>query len=165
MDKRSQSRSVDAKEIVAKRGLDLLVAGTVLVMLSPLLALICLGIKLEGRSPSILLQRRTAFNGCEFVVYNFTTTAWDGECIRQARRNDSRVTRVGRLLRAAFVSGAQTAYEMIVLRVPRAQGAAQSVAAASSGPVYRRHLSARYRVAEPLCGGLVAAAVRCVRLV
>jgi lipopolysaccharide/colanic/teichoic acid biosynthesis glycosyltransferase len=87
------------KEIVAKRALDLLLAGTALIILSPLLALICLAIKLEGRSPSILLQRR-AFNGREFAVYNFTTTAWEGACIGQARRNDSRVTRVGRLLRA-----------------------------------------------------------------
>ena len=88
------------KEIVAKRALDLLLAGTALVLLSPLLALICLGIKLEGRSPSILLRRRAAFNGREFVFYNFTTTAWEAACIGQARRNDSRVTRVGRLLRA-----------------------------------------------------------------
>ena len=87
------------KEIVAKRALDLLLAGTALIILSPLLALICLSIKLEGRSPSILLQRR-AFNGREFAVYNFTTTAWEGARIGQARRNDSRVTRVGRLLRA-----------------------------------------------------------------
>jgi lipopolysaccharide/colanic/teichoic acid biosynthesis glycosyltransferase len=87
------------KEIVAKRALDLLLAGTALIILSPLLALICLAIKLEGRSPSILLQRR-AFNGREFAVYNFTTTAWEGARIGQARRNDSRVTRVGRLLRA-----------------------------------------------------------------
>ena len=87
------------KEIVAKRVLDLLLAGAALIILSPLLALICLGIKLEGRSPSILLQRRAAFNGREFAVYNFTTTAWEGACIGQARRNDSRVTRVGALLR------------------------------------------------------------------
>ena len=89
-----------AKQMVAKRALDLLLAGTALVILSPLLALICLGIKLEGRSPSILLQRRAAFNGREFAVYNFTTTALEGARIGQARRNDSRVTRVGRLLRA-----------------------------------------------------------------
>jgi lipopolysaccharide/colanic/teichoic acid biosynthesis glycosyltransferase len=87
------------KEIVAKRVLDLLLAGTALVILTPLLALICLGIKLEGRSPSILQQRRAAFSGREFAVYNFATTAWEGACIGQARRNDGRVTRVGRLLR------------------------------------------------------------------
>jgi lipopolysaccharide/colanic/teichoic acid biosynthesis glycosyltransferase len=88
------------KEIVTKRVLDLLLAGAALVLLWPLLALICLGIKLEGRSPSILLQRRAAFSGREFAVYNFTTTAWEAACIGQARRNDSRVTRVGRLLKA-----------------------------------------------------------------
>jgi lipopolysaccharide/colanic/teichoic acid biosynthesis glycosyltransferase len=88
------------KEIVTKRVLDLLLAGAALVILSPLLALICLGIKLEGRSPSILLQRRAAFSGREFAVFNFTTTAWEAASIGQARRNDSRVTRVGRLLKA-----------------------------------------------------------------
>src|SRR3981081_4480859 len=91
MDERSRSHSVDTEGIAAKRVLDLLLAGAALIILSPLLALICLGIKLEGRSPSILLQRR-AFNGREFAVYNFTTTALEGARIGQARRNDSRVT-------------------------------------------------------------------------
>src|SRR5580692_6087345 len=86
--------------MLAKRALDLLLAGTVLVILSPLLALICLGIKLEGRRPSMLLQRRVVFNGREFTIYNFPTTAWEGASTVQGRRNDNRVTRVGRLLRA-----------------------------------------------------------------
>src|SRR3984893_7139444 len=89
-----------AKQIVAKRALDLLLAGTELVILSPLLALICLGIKLEGRSPSMLLQRRAVFNVREFAIYNFPTTAWEGASTGQGRRNDNRVTRVGHLLRA-----------------------------------------------------------------
>jgi polysaccharide biosynthesis protein PslA len=89
-----------AKQMLAKRALDLLLAGTVLVILSPLLALICLGIKLEGRRPSMLLQRRVVFNGREFTIYNFPTTAWEGASTVQGRRNDNRVTRVGHLLRA-----------------------------------------------------------------
>ena len=89
-----------AKQMVAKLALDLLLAGTALVILSPLLALICLGIKLEGRSPSMLLQRRAVFNGREFAIYNFPTTAWEGASTGQGRRNDNRVTRVGHLLRA-----------------------------------------------------------------
>ena len=87
------------KEIVTKRVLDLFLAGTALVILSPLLALVCLGIKLEGRSPAILRWRRTAFNGREFTICMFTTTALEDECIEHSRGNDSRVTRVGRLLR------------------------------------------------------------------
>src|ERR1700730_14410386 len=89
-----------AKQMLAKRALDLLLAGTALVILSPLLALICLGTKLEGRRPSMLLQRRVVFNGREFTIYNFPTTAWEGASTGQGRRNDNRVTRVGHLLRA-----------------------------------------------------------------
>src|SRR5437588_7573621 len=100
MDEHRNRAPLTRKEIVAKRALDLLLAGMVLVILSPLLALICLGIKLEGRSPSILQQRRAAFSGREFAVFNFTTTAWEGARIAQGGRNDRRVTRVGRLLRA-----------------------------------------------------------------
>src|SRR3981081_1187660 len=86
--------------MVAQRALDFLLAGTALVILSPLLALICLGIELEGRSPSMLLQRRAVFNGREFAIYNFPTTAWEGASTGQGGRNDNRVTRVGHLLRA-----------------------------------------------------------------
>src|SRR5437588_4018247 len=100
MDEHRNRAPLTRKEIVAKRALDLLLAGAALIILSPLLALICLGIKLEGRSPSILLQRRAAFSGREFAVFNFTTTAWEAASIGQARRNDSRVTRVGSLLKA-----------------------------------------------------------------
>src|ERR1700730_4191228 len=89
-----------AKQMLAKPAIDLLLAGTALVILSPLLALIWLGIKLEGRSPSTLLQRRAVFNGSEFAIYNFPTTAREGASTVQGRRNDNRVTRVGHLLRA-----------------------------------------------------------------
>jgi putative colanic acid biosynthesis UDP-glucose lipid carrier transferase len=99
MDEQSQSRSVDAEGNSSEARPRFASSWDALVILAPLLALICLRIKLEGRSPSIFLQRRAAFNGREFAVYNFTTTAWEGACIGKARRNDSRVTRVGALLR------------------------------------------------------------------
>src|ERR1700730_5798221 len=89
-----------AKQMVAKRALDLLLAGTALVILSPLLGLICLGIKVEGRHTSVLLQQHAEFNNREFAIYNFPTTAWEGASTVQGRRNYNRVTRVGHLLRA-----------------------------------------------------------------
>jgi lipopolysaccharide/colanic/teichoic acid biosynthesis glycosyltransferase len=48
----------------------------------------------------MLLQRRVVFNGREFTIYNFPTTAWEGASTVQGRRNGNRVTRVGHLLRA-----------------------------------------------------------------
>lgn len=82
---------------MTKRVLDLFFAGTALVILSPLLVLICIGIKLEGRSPALLQRRRVAFNGREFFVYTFTTTALEDESNCHTRSIKS-LTRVGRLL-------------------------------------------------------------------
>jgi len=76
--------------IIAKRVLDLLIAGTALVMFSPLLAFICIGIKLEGRSQAVLVRQRAVFTGGEFAIYKFATTA--------SQRGFRRVTRVGALL-------------------------------------------------------------------
>ena len=75
---------------IAKRVLDLLIAGTALVMFSPLLAFICIGIKLEGRSQAVLVRQRAVFTGGEFAIYKFATTA--------SQRGFRRVTRVGALL-------------------------------------------------------------------
>jgi lipopolysaccharide/colanic/teichoic acid biosynthesis glycosyltransferase len=76
--------------IIAKRVLDLLIAGTALVMFSPLLAFICIGIKLEGRSQAVLVRQRAVSTGGEFAIYKFATTA--------SQRGFRRVTRVGALL-------------------------------------------------------------------
>jgi lipopolysaccharide/colanic/teichoic acid biosynthesis glycosyltransferase len=53
----------------------------------------------------IFRQRRKGFNGREFTIFKFRTMSVleDGRVIEQARRNDPRVTRIGRILRAASI--------------------------------------------------------------
>jgi undecaprenyl-phosphate galactose phosphotransferase/putative colanic acid biosynthesis UDP-glucose lipid carrier transferase len=89
-------------ESALKRASDVALAGALLVLTSPLLALIAFLIKIESRGPVIFRQRRKGFNGYEFSIYKFRTlkVLEDGDIIRQVQRNDSRVTRVGRILRA-----------------------------------------------------------------
>jgi Undecaprenyl-phosphate glucose phosphotransferase len=88
-------------ELAAKRVFDLTCAGLGLVVLSPLLAVISLAIMLDGRGPVVFRQRRKGFNGREFTIYKFRSmrVLEDGSTVRQAQRNDHRVTRLGRLLR------------------------------------------------------------------
>jgi exopolysaccharide biosynthesis polyprenyl glycosylphosphotransferase len=76
-----------------------------LLLLAPLLAVISLMIKLDSPGPVIFRQRRKGFNGREFTIYKFRTMSVleDGATICQARRNDGRVTRIGRLLRATSI--------------------------------------------------------------
>jgi Undecaprenyl-phosphate glucose phosphotransferase len=92
-------------ECAIKRSFDLLCAWLGLVMLFPLLAFVSVAIKLDSRGPVLFRQYRTGFNGRMFSIYKFRTmsTLENGSQVRQATRNDTRVTRVGRLLRSTSI--------------------------------------------------------------
>ena len=92
-------------ELALKRGLDVILASGLLVALAPLLATVAILIRLETSGPLIFRQRRKGFNGREFTIFKFRTmdVLEDGRVIPQARRNDPRVTRVGRILRATSI--------------------------------------------------------------
>ena len=72
-----------------------------IALLSPLMALIALAIRLEGAGPVLFTQRRHGFGHEAFNIYKFRTmrVAEDGDDVRQATKNDDRVTRVGAFLR------------------------------------------------------------------
>ncbi len=92
-------------EMVVKRALDIAFAGAGLVLLSPLLAAVSLAIRLDSHGPVIFRQRRKGFNDREFTIYKFRTMSVleDGAKICQARRDDDRVTHLGRVLRATSI--------------------------------------------------------------
>jgi putative colanic acid biosynthesis UDP-glucose lipid carrier transferase len=86
-----------------KRCFDLAVAGTALVVLSPLLLLIALAIRLTSPGPVLFLQDRYGLDGSRFRIYKFRTMraleADDEKGLRQATRHDPRITPVGAVLR------------------------------------------------------------------
>jgi putative colanic acid biosynthesis UDP-glucose lipid carrier transferase len=84
-----------------KRTIDIMAAGLGLGLLAPVFAFAALAIRLDSRGPIFFVQRRVGFNGHPFRIYKLRTmtTQDDGAVIRQACRNDVRVTRVGRILR------------------------------------------------------------------
>jgi putative colanic acid biosynthesis UDP-glucose lipid carrier transferase len=84
-----------------KRLSDMLISAAVLVLISPLMLAIALGVKLSSPGPVLFKQRRYGLDGRKIVVYKFRsmTVAEDGDLVRQATRNDSRVTRFGAFLR------------------------------------------------------------------
>jgi undecaprenyl-phosphate galactose phosphotransferase/putative colanic acid biosynthesis UDP-glucose lipid carrier transferase len=88
-----------------KTSIDFLIAALGLILFAPLLAAAALMIKLDSRGPVFFWQTRVGFNGQRFRILKFRTmrTLEDGDMIRQASRNDDRVTRVGRWLRATSV--------------------------------------------------------------
>jgi polysaccharide biosynthesis protein PslA len=88
-------------EVLQKRLFDLLSAGVALALLTPFLLVVMALIKLDSAGPVFFLQRRYGFNQREFRIVKFRTmtTLDDGAEIRQAVRDDPRITRIGRWLR------------------------------------------------------------------
>jgi Undecaprenyl-phosphate glucose phosphotransferase len=88
-------------EQTQKRVFDIVLAAGALIALSPLFIVVALAIWLETGRPVFFLQRRYGFNQQEFRIIKFRTmtTLEDGDVVRQATRNDRRVTRIGRFLR------------------------------------------------------------------
>ena len=84
-----------------KRIEDVIVGGVCLIAFLPAMAVIALAIKLDSEGPVLFRQRRHGYNHRVIEVLKFRTmrVMEDGAVVRQATRNDSRVTRVGAILR------------------------------------------------------------------
>jgi putative colanic acid biosynthesis UDP-glucose lipid carrier transferase len=84
-----------------KRTVDIIVGSLALAMLSPIMIVIAIAIKLDSPGPVLFKQRRYGFNGQEILVYKFRsmTVAENEDTVKQAQKNDPRVTKVGAVLR------------------------------------------------------------------
>jgi exopolysaccharide biosynthesis polyprenyl glycosylphosphotransferase len=90
---------------VGKRSIDLTVAALALFLLLPLLVLVAIAVKLDSRGPVLFCQSRRGLHGRPFRILKFRTMSVleDGSIVQQAKRGDSRVTRVGRWLRSTSI--------------------------------------------------------------
>ena len=114
--------------LLAKRALDITVAGVALVLLSPLMALTALAIRLDSPGPALFRQQRVGRQARPFVIWKFRSMRTDGgeelhqrfvkELLTAPARpgapagdgaaafklaDDPRITRVGRIIRATSI--------------------------------------------------------------
>lgn len=95
-----------------KRGIDVLGAATMLILLAPVLAVIALLVRLTSRGPAIFAQDRVGFNKRRFRMYKFRTMVIDAEQrmaeiehLNEAAgpvfkiKKDPRLTPIGKFLR------------------------------------------------------------------
>jgi putative colanic acid biosynthesis UDP-glucose lipid carrier transferase len=81
---------------------DRLIAAMIMLLISPLMLLIAVGVKLTSRGPVFFKQRRLGWDGRIINVYKFRTMHVHQEAdghLTQATANDARVTHFGRWLR------------------------------------------------------------------
>ena len=92
--------------VALKRLFDIVAATALLVILSPLLALVAVGIKLDSRGPVLFRQPRIGLGGANFMMFKFRTMrteACDVLADKLTAVNDPRVTRLGNLLRRTSI--------------------------------------------------------------
>jgi len=92
-------------EQCTKRLLDIVGASLAIIVLAPLFVLAAIAIKLESPGPVFFRQRRNGFNTSQFRIFKFRTMMVmdDGVVVLQARRNDPRVTLIGKILRQSSI--------------------------------------------------------------
>ncbi|HZK24924.1 MAG TPA: sugar transferase [Oscillospiraceae bacterium] len=89
-----------------KRLFDCLIAVTMLIITLPLTILAALAVKLTSPGPIFYTQERVGRDNRRFMLYKFRTMVKNAEAATGpvlAKRHDSRVTKVGRFLRATRI--------------------------------------------------------------
>jgi putative colanic acid biosynthesis UDP-glucose lipid carrier transferase len=86
---------------LVKRISDIVIASIVLVLISPILLAVAIGVKLSSPGPVIFRQRRNGLDGEEIIVYKFRSmsTQDNGPVVKQATKNDPRITKFGAFIR------------------------------------------------------------------
>jgi lipopolysaccharide/colanic/teichoic acid biosynthesis glycosyltransferase len=98
--------SLDLRQRMVKRGLDMTLALIALLLLAPLLLLVTIAIKLDSSGPVFFVQDRVGRGNRLFGIYKFRSMhaeSSDGAGNRSTRRDDDRITRVGRFIRATSI--------------------------------------------------------------
>lgn len=81
--------------------MDKIISLVLIILLSPLLGILALAVKLSSPGPVVFKQQRDGWDGKKFFVYKFRSMYQHEEkgIVEQAKRNDSRITPVGRFIR------------------------------------------------------------------
>jgi exopolysaccharide biosynthesis polyprenyl glycosylphosphotransferase len=104
----------EGKRLFAKRGFDLAASGLLILLLSPLLAIVAVAIRLSTPGSVLFRQERVGINGTHFRMWKFRSMVVDaesqlaslldedrseGNSVMFKMKNDPRVTPIGRFLR------------------------------------------------------------------
>ena len=137
----------DPGKAAIKRLEDIILSVLILLLISPVLLIIAICIRLDSPGPVLFKQRRHGLNGEVFDVYKFRTmtTQDNGSVIKQASKDDRRLTRCGAFLRRTSLDELPQFINVIQGRMsivgPRPHAVAHNEEYRKLGPRYRqRHL-------------------------
>ena len=93
---------------LAKSVEDKILSSLILIAISPVLLVIALLIKIDSPGPVFFRQNRTGWNGKTFSIWKFRSMVaqnqvLDNAVIKQAERNDPRITKMGAFIRKTSI--------------------------------------------------------------
>ncbi|MEL6747880.1 MAG: undecaprenyl-phosphate glucose phosphotransferase, partial [Pseudomonadota bacterium] len=96
-----QSRPISDHGVWLKAAEDYVLGVVAAILFAPVMAMVAIAIKLEAPGPVFFKQRRHGYNHKIITVWKFRTmrVLEDGPSIKQATKDDDRVTKVGKFLR------------------------------------------------------------------
>lgn len=89
-----------------KRMIDIIIAIIILILLLPVFFITAIAIKIESKGPVIFKQQRLGLNGKVFNIYKFRSMFQNAEHTGSgvySGKDDARVTKIGRILRATSI--------------------------------------------------------------
>jgi lipopolysaccharide/colanic/teichoic acid biosynthesis glycosyltransferase len=98
--------SLDLRQRIVKRALDLALGVTALIVLAPFLLIVALAVKLDSPGAVLFVQDRVGRGNRLFGMYKFRSMrsdACDSKASKLTTRGDARVTKVGRFIRATSI--------------------------------------------------------------
>lgn len=99
----TRSNPLSLEQLVIKRMFDFLLSAVLLIPVCPVMLLVAIAIKLYDGGPVLYKQVRCTTDNKEFYIYKFRSMIVDAEkdgVARLATKSDSRITPVGRFIRA-----------------------------------------------------------------
>lgn len=103
--------------MVLKRVLDLVLTIIGTIIISPILLVIAIAIKLSSKGPILFKQDRLGYHGKVFKIYKFRTMIVNAENIGSGvvinDKDDPRVTKIGRILRATSLDELPQVFNVI----------------------------------------------------
>jgi exopolysaccharide biosynthesis polyprenyl glycosylphosphotransferase len=96
-----------------KRILDLFISLIFIIITSPLILLIAILIKISSRGPAIFKQERIGRSDVPFILYKFRTMRDGHEGPLWTEENDSRLTKIGKVLRFTHLDELPQLYNIV----------------------------------------------------
>lgn len=100
-------RPLSGRKLIVKTIEDRLGAAALLLLTAPIILIAALAVRLDSRGPAFFRQQRYGFNNNQFNVFKLRSMHADAPNsdadMRQAIPDDTRVTRVGRILRRTSI--------------------------------------------------------------